>query len=58
MDHQKYKPTDSEEDTPRKDQIVKQPEDKAYRRLDADMDKAAMKRKYSEQPPTKHNSKT
>ena len=58
MDHQKYKPTDSEEDTPRKDQIVKQPEDKAYRRLDADMDNAAMKRKYSEQPPTKHNAKT
>lgn|GEM_PF-809968 len=54
----KYIPNDSEADAPKKGQVVKQPEDKVYKRLSTDMKNPAKVKKYSEQPPTKRNAKT
>lgn len=59
MDKQKkHIPIDSTVEEPESNKIVKQKEDTVYKREEPTIRNPAGKRKYSEQPPTKHNSKT
>ncbi|MFC3197499.1 hypothetical protein ACFOET_07725 [Parapedobacter deserti] len=51
-------PRDSTQVRKKGKQVVKRAEDKDYERKDADMGSPALKRKFSEQPPTKRNSRT
>ncbi|MGK6351379.1 hypothetical protein ACMGDE_08745 [Parapedobacter sp. DT-150] len=56
--HEAFEPTDSKQDRKKDKQVVKRPEDTRYDRDEANLANPAVKRKYSEQPPSKHNSKT
>jgi len=49
-------PTDSTREASKDNQVVKNEEDKTYKREDATMPNPEKKRKFSEQPPTKHNT--
>jgi len=51
-----YAPGDSAHDEPEDGQVVKNKTDRHYRKTIPAMDSPASKRKYSEQPPTKHNT--
>lgn len=58
MSKQKYKPLDSEQDQPKDHQAVKEEDMNQSNGDAAGLKDPAGKRKYSEQPPTRHNSKT
>jgi len=53
---EKYQPTDSAQKVPADDKIVKTDADKTYHHEEASVKQPALKRKFSEQPPTKHNT--
>ncbi|GAA4800960.1 hypothetical protein GCM10023231_32170 [Olivibacter ginsenosidimutans] len=53
---EKYQPTDSEQHPPIDDKVVKRTSDKVYRKEKPVLKSPATKRKFSEQPPTKHNT--
>lgn len=55
----KYKPADSDQNQPEDGKSVKkETTDKKYSKKDAAMDNPATKRKFSEQPPSKHNTRS
>ncbi|WP_090608826.1 hypothetical protein [Parapedobacter koreensis] len=56
--HEEFEPQDSKQDQKKDKQIVKRPEDNRYTSKEANLANPALKKTYSEQPPTKHNSKT
>ncbi|WP_079715816.1 hypothetical protein [Parapedobacter luteus] len=56
--HEELKPSDSKQNLKKDKQVVKRSEDKRYDKDEADLANPATTRKYSEQPPIKHNSKT
>jgi len=55
-DKKQYKPTDSNQVHPTANQTVKTVKDTIYQRESATMNNPEQKRKYSEQPPSKHNT--
>jgi len=56
--NEKFEPKDSEQRRPKADRTVKHAKDRDYQEEEPTIIAPALKRKYSEQPPTKHNSKT
>jgi len=55
---EKFEPRDSAQCPPKDEQAVTQKTDRTVNRKEAKTTNPASKRKFSEQPPTKHNSKT
>ncbi|GGC35783.1 hypothetical protein GCM10011386_29910 [Parapedobacter defluvii] len=55
---EKFEPNDSGQQRPKANQVVKQAKDRDYQRKEPALTAPALKRKFSEQPPTWHNSKT
>lgn len=55
-DTSKFEPVDSDESTPADNQVVKKKQDTQYKEQSATLQNPEEKRKYSEQPPTKHNT--
>ncbi len=55
---EKFEPQDSDQQQPKSNQAVKDKKDNDYRRKEPSVTAPALKRKFSEQPPTSHNSKT
>lgn len=53
---EKYHPTDSTQKRAIDDKVVKARVDETYHHEEANLKQPALKRKYSEQPPTKHNT--
>lgn len=56
--NEKFEPKDSDQRPPRSNRVVKDAEDRDYQHEEPSITAPALKRKFSEQPPTKHNSKT
>lgn len=55
---EKFEPVDSNHQPAEDDQTVRRREDQKYTRKEPKITAPALKRKFSEQPPTKHNAKT
>jgi len=55
---EKFEPQDSENDPRKDEQAVTKKADRTHNQKEAKTTAPALKRKFSEQPPTKHNSKT
>lgn len=51
-----YQPSDSAKETPQDKLVVKKERDKTYKKEKAILSDPEKKRKFSEQPPTKHNT--
>ncbi|QNL50129.1 hypothetical protein H8S90_00355 [Olivibacter sp. SDN3] len=52
-----YEPKDSEQETKSSNKAVKTKKDKTYKKESAILGNPAKKRMFSEQPPTKHNTR-